>query len=79
VYRIESQCYRSGRFDPTVGAFVDVLTGMSVEDFRTLRPSGDDLVTSEWVIEHLAQHEAEHHGQIWEGFAGEAVLGITRR
>ncbi|HSJ82258.1 MAG TPA: DinB family protein [Acidimicrobiia bacterium] len=47
-------------------AFVDTLTGMSLEDFRTLRPSGNDEVTPEWVIEHLAQHEAEHRGQIWE-------------
>ena len=33
---------------------------------RAPRPSDDDLVTPEWVIEHLVQHEAEHRGQIWE-------------
>jgi hypothetical protein len=51
---------------------------MSLEDFRTLRPSGDNQVTPEWVIEHLAQHEAEHRGQIWEArVAGERALGIN--
>lgn len=35
-------------------------------------------VTPEWVIEHLAQHEAEHRGQIWEArVAGENALGTT--
>ena len=38
----------------------------AVVDFRSLRPSGNDEVTPEWAIEHLAQHEAEHRGQIWE-------------
>jgi hypothetical protein len=23
-------------------------------------------LTPEWIIEHLAQHEAEHRAQIWE-------------
>jgi len=59
-------------------AFTDVLKGMSMEDFRRLRTSGDDLVTPEWVIEHLAQHEAEHRGQLWEvRVAAEAALGVT--
>ena len=47
-------------------AFLDVLGAMSLTDFRTLRPSGDQMVTPEWVVEHLSQHEAEHRGQIWE-------------
>lgn len=66
------------RLSVTREAFVGVLTGMSVEDFRTQRPSGEDLVTPEWVVEHLVQHEAEHRGQIWEArVAGETALGIT--
>lgn len=39
---------------------------MSLTDFRTLRPSDDEMVSPEWVVEHLSQHEAEHRGQIWE-------------
>lgn len=66
------------RLSVTRQAFVDVLTGTSIENFRNLWPSGDDLVRPEWVIEHLAQHEAEDRGQIWEArVAGEAALGIT--
>ena len=59
-------------------AFLDVLTGMSLEEFRTARPSGEEQVTPEWVIEHLAQHEAEHRGQIWEArVAAEVALGFA--
>ena len=47
-------------------AFLEVMGGMSLTDFRTLRPSDDEIVTPEWVVEHLSQHEAEHRGQIWE-------------
>lgn len=55
-------------------AFLDVFTEFSLEDFRTLRPTEDDPVTAEWVVEHLAQHEAEHRGQIWEArVAGEGA------
>lgn len=43
-----------------------VFASMTIEDFRTLRPSGDSHVTPEWVLMHLARHESEHRGQIWE-------------
>lgn len=57
-------------------AALGVFRGMTVDEFRTLRPTGDDQVTPEWVVEHLAQHEAEHRGQIWEArVAAEAALG----
>jgi uncharacterized damage-inducible protein DinB len=56
-------------------ALVDVYSSMTVEDFRTERLSDGDPTTPEWMIEHLAQHEAEHRGQIWEArVAAEAQL-----
>lgn len=55
-----------GRLSVIRGAFLEVMKGMAIDDFHTPRPSDDDLVTPEWVIEHLVQHEAEHRGQIWE-------------
>ena len=56
--------------------FLDVVGGMTLEDFRTRRPTeGGAPVTPEWVVEHLSQHEAEHRGQIWEArVAAEAAL-----
>jgi hypothetical protein len=48
---------------------IDVYESMGLEDFRTLRPSGDTEVTPEWVLMHLARHESEHRGQIWEARA----------
>jgi len=58
-------------------AFLDVLSGYTVEAFRTLVQTGDEQATPEIVVEHLAQHEAEHRGAIWEArVAAEAELGI---
>jgi uncharacterized damage-inducible protein DinB len=58
--------------------FLDEMRTMSVQEFRTPRPSGDDRVTPEWVVQHLAQHEGEHRGQIWEArVAAEAALGMA--
>lgn len=45
---------------------VSVFEGMSIDEFRRPRPSGDGSVTPEWVLMHLARHESEHRGQIWE-------------
>ena len=57
--------------------FLDTVVSMSLAEFRRTRPSGNDEVTPEWVVEHLAQHEAEHRGQIWEArIASEAALDI---
>lgn len=58
-------------------AFLEVVGAMDLDDFRTLRPSGDEQVTPEFVVEHLALHEAEHRGQIWEArTAAETELGL---
>jgi uncharacterized damage-inducible protein DinB len=42
------------------------LRGMSAREFRRPRPMALEArtVTPEWVVHHLAQHEAEHRGQI---------------
>jgi uncharacterized damage-inducible protein DinB len=42
------------------------LRGMSAHEFRRPRPMALEArtVTPAWVVHHLAQHEAEHRGQI---------------
>lgn len=60
------------------GAFLDVVSGFSLEEFKVLRPTEDAPTTAEWVVEHLAQHEAEHRGQIWEArVAAEPALASS--
>jgi uncharacterized damage-inducible protein DinB len=54
------------RLHVTRSVFIDEISSMTVADFRIPRPSDDGHVTPEWVVQHLAQHEAEHRGQIWE-------------
>ena len=38
---------------------------MTLDDYRRLRSLPDYDVTPEWVLHHLAQHEALHRGQIF--------------
>lgn len=54
------------RLDFVRADLIAVFTGMSVADFRAPRPTDDGTVTAEWVLMHLARHESEHRGQIWE-------------
>lgn len=56
--------------------FLNALQGMTVDEFRTLRFTGEDRDTPEWVVQYwLPQHEAEHRGQIWGArVAAEAEL-----
>lgn len=46
------------------GLLDDVFTDMSLEDFRLPRVLDDHDVTPEWVLIHLALHEAHHEGQL---------------
>lgn len=45
---------------------LDVLSRMNEHDFRRPRRMAFEArtVTAEWVVHHLAQHEAEHRGQV---------------
>jgi uncharacterized damage-inducible protein DinB len=52
------------RFDLVRRQLLDVYRAMTVAEFRRPRPVPPHLVTPEWVLHHLMQHEAEHRGQI---------------
>ncbi len=41
-----------------------VLSTMSLDEFRRVRVLPESDVTPEWVLHHLAQHEAEHRSEI---------------
>ena len=52
------------RLDATRAFTLVAFDGMTAAEFRRLRTSGVHAVTPEWIVHHLAQHEAEHRGQI---------------
>lgn len=52
------------RLDKVRRRLRDVFTAMSAEDYRRPRPLAGYDITPEWTLHHLAQHEAEHRGQI---------------
>jgi uncharacterized damage-inducible protein DinB len=54
------------RLDASRALFLSALKDMSAEEFRRSRTVGAYEVSTEWVIHHLMQHEAEHRGQIGE-------------
>lgn len=62
----ESLADHLGRLDLLRHHFLAALRGMTLEEFRRPRHLPDYVVTPEWVIHHLMQHEAEHRGQIGE-------------
>ncbi|MDB4894246.1 MAG: hypothetical protein JWN15_508 [Firmicutes bacterium] len=54
-----------GRLERSRSIFLDAFRGMTVADWRRLRsPSPEEDVTPEWVVFHLAEHEAGHQYQI---------------
>ena len=53
-----------GRLDAIRDRVLAAFCGMSPEEFRRARHLPHYDVTPEWVLHHLAQHEAEHRGQI---------------
>lgn len=70
---------QTGRLTPVPGVGIDEhlarldtvrrhllqgFSGMSVQEFRWPRQVSDVIVTPEWVLYHLVEHEAEHRGQI---------------
>ncbi len=44
--------------------FLEDVRVVTDDDFRRPRKTESGLVTTEWVLHHLQQHEAEHRGQI---------------
>lgn len=52
------------RLEQTRATLLDGFKGMSAEDYRRPRNLPAYDVTPEWVLHHLAQHEAEHRGEI---------------
>ncbi len=54
------------RLDSIRQDLLTVFGRMDVDEFRRPRPSDDGTATPEWILMHLARHESEHRGQIWE-------------
>jgi uncharacterized damage-inducible protein DinB len=40
------------------------LKTITIEEYRRPRPVAHYIITPEWILHHLMQHEAEHRGQI---------------
>jgi uncharacterized damage-inducible protein DinB len=61
----ESLAVHVARMERTRSILLGALRTMSEEDFQRLREF-DTPASPRWIVHHLAQHEAEHRGQIWE-------------
>jgi hypothetical protein len=54
------------RLDQSRALLLNALRQMTVEEWRRPRRIEDYLITPEWALHHLMQHEAEHRSQISE-------------
>jgi uncharacterized damage-inducible protein DinB len=54
------------RMDAARAIFLRESRNLDRDDMRRVRHLSDYDVTPEWVMHHLAQHEAEHRGQLME-------------
>ncbi len=52
------------RMDKVRAALLSKLKGMDVAEFRRPRQVGDYTITPQYALHHLAQHEAEHRGEL---------------
>lgn len=52
------------RLDRVRKHFLESIHELSLDEFRRPREFENYVVTPEWVIHHLMQHEAEHRGEI---------------
>ena len=52
------------RLDATRRFLLDTIEATDAEAFRRPRATAGGTVTPTWILQHLAQHEAEHRGQI---------------
>lgn len=53
-----------GRLAAARRELLAVFSTMSLDEFRRVRVLPESDVTPEWVLHHLAQHEAEHRSEI---------------
>jgi uncharacterized damage-inducible protein DinB len=60
----ETLINHSIRLDSIRAELLKVFVEMDLSEFRRVRSFPKYDVTPEWVLHHLAQHEAEHRGQI---------------
>ena len=52
------------RLDAGRALMLNALSEMTLDEFYRPRQVEDYVVTPEWILHHLMQHEAEHRGQI---------------